>query len=59
VSIVASSSGVRIDCDACRDYASSPDLALQRLRRATGFIRVNGRDLCPTCPLSGAAQTAP
>jgi hypothetical protein len=58
MSVLASASGVRIDCDRCRDHAFSPHLSLARLRRATGFVRANGRDFCPRCARSRAAATA-
>jgi hypothetical protein len=49
VTIVASASGTRIDCDRCGSHAASPDLAVALLRRATGFIRRDDADLCPDC----------
>jgi hypothetical protein len=55
VTVVASASGTRIDCDRCGWHATSPDLPLIALRRATGFARVGDADLCPDC----VAETAP
>jgi hypothetical protein len=57
--VLLSASGVRIDCDACGEHASSPDLTLEQLRRATGFMRVNGRDVCKRCAVSAPAPTLP
>jgi hypothetical protein len=49
VTVVASASGTRIDCDNCGEHVASHDLALPQLRRATGYVRINGRDYCPQC----------
>src|SRR4051812_30753465 len=49
VTVGASASGTRIDCDRCGEHTSSPDLTRDQLRRATGYTRVDGRDLCPDC----------
>jgi hypothetical protein len=53
VTVVAGASGTRIDCDICGEYTSSPDLTPDQLRRATGYARVTGRDLCPDCAAVG------
>jgi hypothetical protein len=49
VTVVASASGTRIDCDRCGSHAASPDLAVAVLRNATGFVRRDDQDLCPDC----------
>src|SRR3954451_21717989 len=56
VTVVASASGTRIDCDRCGEHTSSPDLTRDQLRRATGYTCVDGRDLCPDC---AASDTTP
>jgi hypothetical protein len=53
VAILASVSGVRIECDDCADHVHSPDLTIDQLRRAAGYERIGDRDRCPAC----AAQT--
>jgi hypothetical protein len=53
VTVVAGASGTRIDRDNCGEHTSSPDLTPDRLRRATGYTGVNGRDLCPDCAAVG------
>jgi len=58
VTVVASASGTRIDCDSCREHTSSPDLTREQLRRATGYTRLDGRDLCPDCAASETTRAA-
>jgi hypothetical protein len=53
VTVVTSAFGTRIDCDTCGEHTSSPDLTPDQLRRATGYTRVNGRDICPDCAQVG------
>jgi hypothetical protein len=53
VTVVASASGTRIDCDTCGQHTSSPNLTPDQLRRATGYTDVNGRDICPDCAAAG------
>ena len=54
MTVLASASGTRIDCDRCGWHAASPDLSVAHLRRATGFVRWRDEDLCSDC-----AETAP
>jgi hypothetical protein len=49
MTVLASASGTRIDCDACGEHIASPDLRLYQLRSATGFVLIDGRDYCPFC----------
>jgi hypothetical protein len=55
VTVIASALGTRIDCDICGEHTTSPDLTLDQLRRATGYVRVDGRDYCPGCAPGGSA----
>jgi hypothetical protein len=52
VSVLASASGTRIDCDDCGEHSASPYLTVDQLRRATGYVRIAGRDYCPRCARS-------
>jgi hypothetical protein len=55
--ILRSASGTRVDCDRCGIHAASPDLSLEQLQRATGYVHVQGADLCPDCaPASDGRQ---
>ena len=56
MTVIGSASGVRIDCDGCREYAASPGLAIEVLRRATGFVQHGNRDWCPDCWRERAAS---
>jgi hypothetical protein len=49
VTVLASASGTRIDCDRCGWHAASPDLSVAVLRRAAGFVRRQDQDLCSEC----------
>jgi hypothetical protein len=49
VTVLASASGTRIDCDRCGWHVASPDLSVALLRRAAGFVSRSGEDLCPDC----------
>jgi hypothetical protein len=49
VAVLASASGVRIECDECAEHINSPDLTIEELRRVAGYIRVDDRDCCPNC----------
>ena len=49
MTVLASASGTRIDCDRCGSHTASPDLAVAVLRHATGFVRHDDQDLCPDC----------
>jgi hypothetical protein len=49
MTVVASASGTRIDCDSCGEHTASPDLTVDELRRVAGFVVVAGRDYCPVC----------
>jgi hypothetical protein len=55
VAVLASVSGVRIECDECADHVHSPDLTIDQLRRAAGYVRIADRDRCPVCA-AGLAQ---
>ena len=59
MTVLASASGTRIDCDRCGWHAASPDLAVALLRRAAGFVRRDGEDLCSDCAETGAAEPEP
>ena len=49
MTVVANAFGTRIDCDNCGEYAASPNLTADQLRRAVGYVQVNGEDLCARC----------
>ena len=49
VAVLASASGVRIDCDYCGAHVSGHELSAEDLRHLTGFVRIHGRDYCPRC----------
>jgi hypothetical protein len=49
MTVVASASGTRIDCDRCGLHAVVPELSIGLLRRDAGFVSVGGADLCPEC----------
>jgi hypothetical protein len=49
VTVLASASGTRIDCDRCGWHAASPDLSVTLLRRDSGFVQRDGADLCSDC----------
>jgi len=49
VAVLASVSGVRIECDECADHVHSPDLTIEQLRRAAGYVRIADSDRCPIC----------
>ena len=49
MTVIRSVSGTRIDCDSCDDYATAPALSIEILRRATGYVRDDGRDFCQAC----------
>lgn len=51
MTVIASASGTRIDCDNCGEHTSSPDVGAEQLRTATGYIRPAGQnfDFCPRC----------
>jgi hypothetical protein len=49
VTVLASASGTRIDCDRCGWHVASPDLSVALLRRAAGFTRWRDEDLCSEC----------
>ena len=58
MTVIRSASGTRIDCDECREHTGMPAPSVEALRRATGYVRHRGRDLCPSCwsSLTGAAS---
>jgi hypothetical protein len=58
VTVVRSVSGTRLDCDRCGGHASSPDLSLEQLRRATAYAHIEGADLCPDCAPPGGGALA-
>jgi hypothetical protein len=49
MTVIRSASGTRIDCDSCDEYVSTPALAIETLRRATGYLSHDDRDYCPAC----------
>jgi hypothetical protein len=57
MTVVAGASGIRIDCDRCGEHVGSPDLTLEPLRQATGFVRIDGADYCQRC--GGIAPRSP
>jgi hypothetical protein len=58
VTVLASASGTRIDCDRCGSHAASPDLSVALLRRATGFVRWRDEDLCSDCAETASDEQA-
>ena len=59
MTVIRSASGVRIDCDGCREHAASPGLSIEVLRRATGYVQHGDRDWCPDCWRQRAASRLP
>jgi hypothetical protein len=49
MTVLRSASGTRIDCDSCDDYVAASALAIETLRRATGYLSHDDRDYCPAC----------
>jgi len=49
MTVIASASGVRIDCDACGQHTTAAARPLETLRLETGFVLHKGRDWCPGC----------
>lgn len=49
MTVIASVSGVRIDCDACGHHTTAPTRPPETLRLETGFRLHGGRDWCPRC----------
>ena len=49
MTVIRSAAGTRIDCDECDDYVAAPSLSSEILRRATGYVRHDDRDYCPSC----------
>jgi hypothetical protein len=49
MTVIASASGVRIDCDACGYHTTATASPLERLRFESGFVLHAGRDWCPDC----------
>jgi hypothetical protein len=58
VTVLASASGTRIDCDRCGWHAASPDLSVALLRRAAGFVHLRDEDLCSDCAETAHAERA-
>jgi hypothetical protein len=56
MTVIASASGTRVDCDICGEHTASHDLTLEQLHRATGYVRVDGRDYCPRCAVGGSQR---
>jgi hypothetical protein len=48
VTVIASASGTRIDCDVCGHHTAAPRPP-GTLRLETGFVLHAGRDWCPGC----------
>ncbi len=65
MTVLRSASGVRIDCDECAHHAAASALAIEQLRRATGYVSDRGADYCPACwyehtaPQSGTSFQLP
>lgn len=49
MTVIASVSGVRIDCDACGHHATATAGPAEKLRLEAGFVLHGGRDWCPGC----------
>ena len=51
MTVIASASGIRIDCDNCGAHVSAPEGTAAHLRTATGYVNPAGQsfDFCPGC----------
>jgi hypothetical protein len=49
MTVLRSASGSRIDCDDCTHHVAASRLSIEDVRRATGYVNHDGRDLCPSC----------
>ena len=51
LTVIANAFGTRIDCDNCGKHTTSPDLSVEQLRAATGYVRRDDQDFdfCPRC----------
>ena len=49
MTVLASASGTRIDCDACGAHTQSTTLGADVLRERAGFVLHAGRDWCADC----------
>lgn len=51
MTVIETELGARIDCDNCGQSMTSPDLTIEQLRAATGYVCPSGQDFdfCPDC----------